>query len=113
LELEVKRDEIWTVAGGPDYAGKPRPMVIVQDDRFSETNSITLCGLTSSQVDAPFARPSVAPSQENGLRTRSWLMVDKITTVPKSRLGYRVGRLGADDVIRLNRHIQVFLGLVG
>jgi mRNA interferase MazF len=33
----VKRGEIWTMAGGPGYATKPRPAVIIQDDGFSET----------------------------------------------------------------------------
>lgn len=30
----MKRGEIWTVAGGKDYGGKPRPVLIIQDDRF-------------------------------------------------------------------------------
>ena len=109
----MKRGEIWTVAGGLHYAGKPRPMVIVQHDRFSETSSITLCGLTSTDTGAQFARPSIAPNERNGLQARSWLMIDKITTVPKSKLGYRVGKLGPDDIVRLNRHMQIFLGLAG
>jgi mRNA interferase MazF len=33
----VRRAEIWTVAGDSDYAGKPRPAVILQDDVFEET----------------------------------------------------------------------------
>ena len=42
----MKRGEIWTVAGGSDYTGKPRPAVIVQDDRYDSTNSVTICPLT-------------------------------------------------------------------
>ena len=38
-------------------------------------------------------------------------MVDKVTTVPKSKIGGRVGRLDDEDVLRLNRAILVFLGL--
>jgi len=30
----VRRAEIWTVSGGADYTGKPRPVVIVQADYF-------------------------------------------------------------------------------
>ena len=37
----MKRAEVWTVAGGPDYAGKPRPAVILQDDAFAGTASNT------------------------------------------------------------------------
>lgn len=38
-------------------------------------------------------------------------MVDKITTVPKSKVGARVGRLDDVDISRLDRALLVFLGL--
>jgi mRNA interferase MazF len=109
--MEVKRGEIWTVAGGADYAGKPRPMVIIQSDAFSETSSITLCGLTTHETDAPFLRLLIAPTPANGLHFPSRVMVDKIATVAKPRLGYRVGQLDANDLARLNRHLKVFFAL--
>lgn len=107
----MKRGEIWTVAGGKDYAGKPRPVVIVQDDRFDGMESITVCVFTTDPTDAPLFRVLVEPSERNGLRQTSRLMIDKITTVPKSKLGQPVGRLDDEDVIRLNRAMMVFLGL--
>lgn len=67
----MKRGEVWTAAGGKDYAGKPRPVVIVQDDRFAATASITICPFTSDPTDAPLLRLIVAPSELNGLRTTS------------------------------------------
>ena len=106
----MKRGEIWTVSGG-GYAGKPRPAVIVQDDRFDATASVTLCAFTSDETDAPVFRPAVAPSTSNGLRSVSRLMVDKMTTVPRDKLGERIGELGTEDLTRLNRAIVVFLGL--
>jgi len=109
----MKRGEIWTVAGAPDYAGKPRPAVILQDDRFDRTSSITICAFTTDPTEAPLLRLPVEPSERNGLRSDSRLMVDKITTVPKERLGKRVGRLDDEDLIRLNRATVVFLGLAG
>ena len=107
----MKRGEIWTMAGGPGYASKPRPVVIIQDDGFSETLSIAVCPLTSEPVEAPILRLLVEPTPENGLRNTSRLMVDKVTTVPKSRLGQRIGCLADDDLLRLNRSLLVFLGL--
>jgi mRNA interferase MazF len=107
----MKRGEIWTMAGGPGYASKPRPAVIIQDDCFSETLSIAVCPLTSEPIEAPILRIQVEPTPENGLRARSRLMVDKVTTVPKSRLGQCIGRLADDDLVRLNRSLLVFLGL--
>ena len=97
--------------GGPGYASKPRPAVIIQEDGFTETLSIAVCALTSQPIEAPMLRIQVAPSPENGLRATSRLMVDKVTTVPKSRLGQRIGRLADDDLLRLNRSLLVFLGL--
>jgi mRNA interferase MazF len=107
----LKRGEIWTAAGGKDYAGKPRPVVILQDDRFDRTESITVCAFTTDPTDAPLFRLEVAPSQSNGLRAVCRLMVDKIATVPRSRIGARAGRLGDADMVRLNRAVLVFLGI--
>lgn len=107
----MRRGEIWTVAGGPEYAGKPRPAVIVQDDSFDATRSITICAFTTDPTEAPLFRILIKPSERNGLRVPSKLMVDKITTVPKEKLGSRIGRLGDEDIIRLNQAILVFLGL--
>lgn len=106
----MKRGEIWTVSAG-GAAGKPRPAVIVQDDRFDATHSITVCAFTTDTTDAPFFRVAVAPSDQNGLRAESRLMADKLTTVAKHRLGTRIGRLDDQDIVRLNRAILVFLGL--
>ena len=107
----MKRGEIWTMAGGPGYTSKPRPAVIIQDDGFSETLSIAVCPLTSEPVEAPILRLLVEPTPANGLRNTSRLMVDKVTTVPKSRLGPCIGQLADDDLPRLNRSLLVFLGL--
>lgn len=107
----MRRGEIWTVAGGQDYAGKPRPVAIVQDDSFDAMKSITICAFTTDPTDAPLFRLPIAPSERNGLRSLSRLMVDKITTVPKSKIGERIGRLDDEDLIRLNRAMMVFLGL--
>ncbi len=107
----MKRGEIWTVAGGGDYAGKPRPVVIVQDDSFDATDSITICAFTTDETDAPLFRLPVAPNERNGLRVACRLMVDKITTVPKIKVGARVGRLDDEDILRLNQAVLVFLGL--
>jgi mRNA interferase MazF len=107
----MRRGEIWTISGGLDYASKPRPSVIVQDDNFDRTDSVTICGFTSSAVDAPLIRILVEPSERNGLRLPSRLMVDKLITVPKSKVGERIGQLDIEDLVRLNQAMIVFLGL--
>ena len=109
----MKRGEILTVAGGKDYAAKPRPAVIVQNDRFDATGSITICALTSDKSEAPLFRIAIQPSDQNKITTTSRLMVDKITTIPKSKLGSRIGHLDAADMARVNQAMLIFLGLAG
>jgi mRNA interferase MazF len=109
----VRRGEVWTASGGGVYAGKPRPVVILQDDRFDATASITVCAFTTDPTSAPLFRLTVEPSEQNGLKVACRLMVDKITTIPKTRLGNQVGRLDDEDIVRLNRAVLVFLGFAG
>ena len=92
-------------------AGGFDPVVIVQDDSFDATASVTVCAFTTDPTDAPLFRLPVEPNERNGLRSTCRLMVDKITTVPKTKVGGRVGRLDDADVLRLNQAIMVFLGL--
>lgn len=109
----MKRGEVWTASAGSGYVGKPRPVVIVQDDRFDATASVVVCAFTTDPIDAPLIRPLVEADEVTGIRESSRLMVDKITTIPRSKLGERVGRLSDDDMIRLSRALVVFLGLAG
>src|SRR6516165_10676763 len=107
----MRSGEIWTVAGGKDYAGKPRPVVVVQENSFDATDSITICAFTTDETEAPLFRIPVEPNDRNGLRATCQLMVDKITTVPKSKVGARIGRLDDEDIVRPNQALHVFLGL--
>ena len=103
----MKRGDIWTVAGGKDYAGKPRPVVVLQDDHFSQTESITVCAFTTDKTEAPLIRLLVAANANNGLRSPCSLMVYKITTVSKSKLGARVGRLDDETLLRALSGVRV------
>lgn len=109
----MRRGEVFTVAARGPYTGKPRPVVIVQDDRFDATGSVTVCPLTMNPVEAPLTRIPIVPSAVNGLDQPSKLMVDKVTTMPRGSLRERLGRLPADDLVRLNQALIVFLGLAG
>jgi len=101
----MKRGEIWTVAGGPDYTSKPRPAVILQADQFGNLDSVTICLFTSEGARTPLMRIPVYPSRENGLLLPSWLMVDKIATVPRAKLGICIGSLDHDTLIELGRAV--------
>jgi mRNA interferase MazF len=107
----VKRGELWTVATRGDYTGKRRPVVIVQDDAFEETDSVVVCGLTTNLAAAPLFRINITPNERNGLRSQAAVMVDKITTVPRSRMRDLVGELDTGNLIEVERAMLVFLGL--
>jgi mRNA interferase MazF len=109
----VTRAEIWTEAAGSGCIGQPRPVAIVQDDRFDGTDSVTVVAFTTDATSAPLIRLAVEPDDTNGLHGPCSLMVDKITTVPRAKLGQRLGHLSDDDMVRLARSLMVFLGLAG
>ena len=107
----MRRGEIYTAAARGAYTGKPRAVVIVQDDRFDATASVTVCPLTTSPIEAPLARIEVELSPTTGLDQASRIMVDKLTTMPRTNLRERLGRLPQEDLMRLDRALVVFLGL--
>ena len=107
----MKRGELWTAAGGKHYAGKPRPVLVVQDDRFDATASITVCPLTSDPIEIPLLRIALSPNDVNGLAAPSSIMLDKVTTMPRSKLGERIGQVSDTDMVALSRGLVVFLGL--
>lgn len=106
----MKRGELWTAAANPDYAGKPRPVLIIQVDRHDDLDSITVVGLTSDSTDASF-RPTILPEPGNGLQGKSRVMIDKVMTIPRRKMGYRIGRLSDGDMAAVNRALLSFLGL--
>jgi mRNA interferase MazF len=91
----------------------PRPVVIVQHDSFDAPDSITVCALTTDETEAPLFCLPVEPNDRNGPLATSRPMVDKITTVPKFKVGAQIGRLDNEDILRLNQAVLVFLGLAG
>ena len=108
----MNRGDIWTAADG-GYASKPRPVLIVQDDRFGGTESVTVVPMTTHAVDAPLVRVLITADHLSGIAENSYAMVDKVTTVRRARLGQRTGRITASQMVHMKRALLVFLGLAG
>ncbi len=106
----MTRGELWTVASGV-YAAKPRPALIIQDDLFDPTASVTVAPLTTSLSDAALLRVRLAADGLSGLTHDSDIMIDKLTTVRRSNVQTRVGRLTAPQLVEVERALMVFLGL--
>lgn len=106
----MRRGELWTVAGGV-YASKPRPAVILQDDVFELTDSVTVVPLTTTLTDAPLLRLRIPAGGLTGLTHDSDVMVDKLTTVRRSNVHVRIGRLSSGQMVELERLVMTFLGM--
>lgn len=104
----MNRGELWTVSGCV-YAAKPRPALIIQDNLFSATESVVVIPLTTTMADAPIAR--IAIPTTTGIAQPSFAMIDKITTVRRSNIGVRVGRVSTTLMADIERSLMVFLGL--
>ena len=107
----MRRGDIYIAAARGTYTGKPRPVVIVQDDRFDSTASVAVCPLTTNPVEAPLVRINVAPTETTGIEKPSQIMVDKVTTMPRVNVRDHLGQLADADLVRLDRALLVFLGL--
>ena len=105
----MRRGDLVTVVTSGDY-GKPRPALIVQADVHAQHPSVTVLPLTSELHDAPLLRVTVEPEGSTGLRLRSQVMVDKATTVPRPKIGRRIGRLDGAAMASVERALAGFLG---
>ena len=107
----MRRGEIWIGSGGGDYTGKPRPLLIVRDDRFSGLNSVTVCPITSQIIDGLNIRPTLEPDAQNGLKRISQIMIDKITTIQSSKLQRLVGNINENQLHEVTIILKLYLSL--
>lgn len=91
--------------------GKPRPALVIQTDLFEATTSVTVLPVTSTLIEAPLLRVPVEANPDTGLRAPSQIMIDKIVTVPRSKLGQPFGHLDDAGMLTVTRALMVFLGI--
>lgn len=109
----MRRGEIWTQAGGPGYAGKPRPGLIMQSDLLAETESVITCLFTTRGNPEIPSRVAFTATAENGLFDDSDLMADKVMAIPRTKLGRKIGAVTADDMDRVEQALLLVLGFEG
>lgn len=105
----MKRGDLVTIAISGDY-GKPRPAIVIQSDLFDAHPSVTILPVTSELRDAPLFRIRLEPTGDNGLRRTSEVMIDKIQTVARAKVGRAFGHLDDEAMLAVNRALAVFLG---
>lgn len=106
----MQRGDFVTVALQGDF-GKPRPALVIQSDLFALHASVVVLPVTSVELAAPLFRIGVEPDEANGLQRRSQVMVDKVQSVPRDRLGPAFGRLDDATLVAVNRALALYLGL--
>lgn len=106
----MRRGDLVTVAMSGDF-GKPRPALVIQADRFAETPTVTVLLVTGTRVNAPLLRIDVLPTEDNGLRKASQVMVDKAMTVKRDKLGSPFGRVNDATMLSVTRSLALFLGV--
>jgi mRNA interferase MazF len=109
MEILRRGDLVSAVLAG-DY-GKPRPVLIVQDDAFSTLRSLSVLPLTSDLRGGVSTRITVTPDPQNGLARQSHVMIDKIQTVTLTKIGYRIGAIDAPTMRTVSTALASFLGL--
>lgn len=104
------RGDFVTIAMRGDF-GEPRPALVIQTDQFGEHATVTVLPVTSTLVAAPLLRITVQPSVDNGLQKPSQVMLDKVMTVKRDKIGPSFGRIEADAMLEVERCLAVFLGI--
>lgn len=107
----MRRGDLVSIALQGNY-GKPRPALVVQSDLFAEHPSVTILPVTSKLRDTPLFRVLIEPTETNGLRKSSQVMVDKVQTISREKLGEIFGRVTEEDMLAVSRALAVFLGVV-
>lgn len=105
----MRRGDIIRVVAPGDY-GKPRPAVVIQSDQLPPTDSVIVCLMTSDQRPVPFYRLAILPTNANGLAADTDVMVDKVFTVPRSKVGGAIGALDDGQILTLTRMLAVAMG---
>ena len=106
----MQRGDLVTVALQGDF-GKPRPAVVVQSNLLGDLDSVVVCPVTSELRTAAF-RVTVEPTSANGLQLLSQVMVDKLSTLTRSKVSEPFGRLDEDLMRAVDRALLLVVGLI-
>lgn len=113
----IQRGEIYLVSFDPTVGyeiKKTRPALVIQNDIGNHYSLLTIvAAITSTVSPVPFPiEVVIEASGANGLAIRSAIRLDQIRTVDRQRLIKRLGVIDPGTLAKVNRAIQISLGLM-
>jgi mRNA interferase MazF len=111
-----RRGEVYLVSFDPTVGAeiqRTRPALILQNDIANRHSPITIVAAITSQFEEPLYPTEVLITPpEGGLTTASVVLLNQIRSIDRRRLVRRLGRVSAGTLERVNRAIQLSLGLI-
>ena len=107
----MRRGQFVTVALQGDFA-KPRPALIVQNDAFADLLNVLICPVTTDvREGVDLTRITIEPSADNGLRARSQVLADKVTSISRLKIGRVIGEIDIVDLAEVQLALRRILDL--
>lgn len=92
---------------------KTRPALVLQNDTGNRYSRITIVAAITSQFDEPLYPTEVlVQAKAGGLMADSVVVLNQIRSIDKLRLVRRLGAVNLETMEKVDRAIQISLGLV-
>ena len=109
--MGLKRGDL-VIVSAPGSYGKPRPALVIQSDIYDGNGSLAVLLMTTHvDPDIPLLRHTLQPCEANGLLATTDVMIDKIFTIPRDRMGQRIGHLTSSEMTEITSAFALFLGM--
>jgi len=109
--MGLNRGDIAIVIAPGDY-GKPRPALVLQSNAFKQTESVVVALITSDQrPESVLFRKAILPTDGNGLRQLSDVMLDKLVSLPRVKVSDAIGHLTNTEMAEISSSLALFLGM--
>jgi mRNA interferase MazF len=114
-QQRFRRGDIWTVDLEPvigSEQGRARPALIIQNDIGNQYSPVLIVAAITSGEDARYDVQVAVKAPEGGLHHNSLVLLNQIQTIDKRRVGRYWGRLSAQTMQRVDKALEISLGLV-
>ena len=115
MKSRFRRGEIYLASFGNvtgSEQGGTRPVLIIQNDIGNMFSPTTIVAAISSRIEKKDRLPThVSLGTDFGLNLESFVMLEQVITIDKQRLGKHIGSVSDDVVDKINRAIEVSLGI--